>query len=98
MNLNLNDIILEPMITEKSTFLASQGKYLFKVHKFANKRMIKTALEKIYGVKVSSCNVVNLKAKRRRTRKRNAFAYVSASRKAIVSLREGSFDFFETLQ
>ncbi|PKL11797.1 MAG: 50S ribosomal protein L23 [Spirochaetae bacterium HGW-Spirochaetae-6] len=97
MKLDLNDVIIEPIMTEKSTMLAGKSQYVFKVNKVANKVMIKEALEKKFGVKIGSVNVSNLKAKARKTRKRT-LTYTVGWKKAIVTLKEGEFDFFETIQ
>ena len=76
MDLERNDIILEPIISEKSTTLASQKKYVFKVHSAANKVTVKEAIEKLFNVKVKQCNILNVKGKKRRDRKkRNTFTY-----------------------
>ena len=59
-----SDIIIAPVITEKSQMLASDGKtYVFKVAKDANKTQIKLAIESLFGVKVKSVNTLNTKAK-----------------------------------
>jgi large subunit ribosomal protein L23 len=97
MRLDQNDIIVEPLINEKSTLLAGQGKYLFRVHKDANKPRIVEAIENLYGVKVADCNTLNMKGKKRRTG-RNVYTYTAGWKKAIITLKEGAFDFFETLQ
>lgn len=97
MNLDRNDIIIEPLINEKSTLLAGQGKYVFKVHRHANKVMIGETLERLYGVKVAACNTLNIKGKKRRVG-RSQHRYTPVWKKAIVTLKEGAFDFFETVQ
>lgn len=98
MKLNLNDIIIEPIISEKSTELSKAKKYVFKVHQAATKTMIKQALEKMFSVKVKECNIINLKGKKRRNRRKNTYSYTPGKKKVIVSLKEGEFDFFETMQ
>lgn len=99
MNLAQNDIIIEPIISEKSTLLASQKKYVFKVHTHANKILVKEAIEKLFNVKVSQCNILNVKGKKRRDRKkRNTYTFTPGWKKAIITLKEGTFDFFETMQ
>ncbi len=97
MKLDLNDVILEPVLSEKSTKLTTINQYVFKVHQKANKKMVKEALESLFDVKVDRCNVLNNKGKKRNTRKRTT-TYMSGSKKAIVTLKEGEFDFFETMQ
>jgi len=98
MNLDINDILIAPLISEKSTQLAGSRRYVFKVHKSANKIMIKQAVEKLYPVKVKDCNILNVFGKKRRINKRNAYTYTPGWKKAVVTLKEGEFDFFETLQ
>ncbi|HCL57338.1 MAG TPA: 50S ribosomal protein L23 [Spirochaetia bacterium] len=97
MKLDLNDIIKEPVVSEKSTDLASKQKFVFKVHKFANKPMVKKALESLYDVKVDKCNIINLKGKEIRT-KQGGYSYTYGYKKVVVTLKEGQFDFFETNQ
>lgn len=95
--MNLNDVIIEPIVSEKSTLLASKNKYVFKVRFDANKPLIKKALETLYNVKVAKCNIINLKGYFRRTRTGN-YIYTHGFKKAVVTLKEGRFDFFETIQ
>ncbi|GAA3763898.1 large subunit ribosomal protein L23 [Spinactinospora alkalitolerans] len=82
------DIIIEPVISEKSYGLIDQNKYTFIVRPDANKTQIKMAVEQIFDVKVANVNTVNRQGKRKRTR----FGYGKRpdTKRAIVSLREGS--------
>ena len=86
------DILLAPVVSEKSYGLIDEGKYTFLVMPSANKTEIKIAVEKVFGVKVSAVNTANRKGKSRRTR------YGTGKRKdtkrAIVTLREGTIDIF----
>ncbi|GAA1759342.1 MULTISPECIES: 50S ribosomal protein L23 [Streptomonospora] len=81
------DIIVEPVISEKSYGLMDQNKYTFLVQPTANKTQIKIAVEKIFEVKVTSVNTINRPGKRKRTR----FGYGKRpdTKRAIVSLRDG---------
>ncbi|MBV2361855.1 50S ribosomal protein L23 [Streptomonospora nanhaiensis] len=81
------DIIIEPVISEKSYGLMDQNKYTFLVQPTANKTQIKIAVEKIFDVKVTNVNTINRQGKRKRTR----FGYGKRpdTKRAIVSLREG---------
>lgn len=81
-------IIKHPIITEKSTELSSQNKYVFCVDKKANKNQIKKAIEEIYKVKVEKVYVVNVKPKKRMYRF-YIEGYKSGYKKAIVKLKEG---------
>jgi large subunit ribosomal protein L23 len=81
------DIIVEPVISEKSYGLMDENKYTFIVSPDANKTQIKIAIEKIFEVKVTSVNTINRKGKRKRTR----FGYGKRpdTKRAIVSVAEG---------
>ena len=59
--INYIDSINHPIITEKATVLSEQNKTVFKVHKKANKTIIKKNIEKIFKVKVIKINIVNIK-------------------------------------
>lgn len=62
------DILLAPVISEKSYGLIEEGTYTFIVHPDSNKTQIKIAVEKIFGVKVTNVNTANRQGKRKRTR------------------------------
>ena len=81
------DVILRPIISEKSYGLLDSNKYTFLVAPDANKTEIKIAIEKIFGVSVTAVNTVNRKGKRKRTK----FGYGTRndSKRAVVSLAEG---------
>lgn len=81
------DIIIEPVISEKSYGLMDENKYTFLVSPDANKTQIKIAIEKIFEVKVTGVNTINRKGKRKRTR----FGYGKRpdTKRAIVSVAEG---------
>lgn len=92
------DIILAPVITEKSMDMIQEQKYTFKVLKTANKAQIKEAIEKAFdGVKVKSVNTMNMRGKTIRTGMR--VGKRSDWKKAIVTLAEGSepIEYFEGL-
>ncbi len=82
------DIILAPVITEKSESLKSNNVYVFKVNKKANKTQIKNEIEKLFGVKVVSVNTINVVQKKRRVGRYTGLT--SAYKKAYVKLAEGS--------
>lgn len=85
------DVILKPVVTEKSMNLMAEKKYTFYVHPDANKSMVKEAVEKMFdGVKVEKVNTMNIPGKKRR---RGAVTGRTAARKkAIVKLTEESAD------
>ena len=78
------DIIIEPVITEKSNDGIQEGKYTFKVNKKATKVDIANAVEKLFGVKVLKVNTINVKGKEKRVG-RNV-GKTSDWKKAIVSI------------
>jgi large subunit ribosomal protein L23 len=95
------EIILRPVISEKSITESGRGKYTFAVHTDANKIQIKAAVEELYkkdGVTVVSVNVLTTKAKekRRGTKRGRIVGYTTPWRKAIVTLAPGQkIEFFE---
>ncbi len=91
-NKNPRDIILAPLASEKATRLEDEGKYTFLVHPDSNKTEIKLAIEQIFKVKVDSVNTMNRAGKTRRTR--NGIGRRKATKRAIVTLREGTIDIY----
>lgn len=88
------DIILEPVVTEKSTSLMEQNKYVFRVQRKANKSEIKKAIETLFKVKVLDVNTMTVSGKLKRVGRHTG--YRSDWKKAIVRLAEGSrIEFFE---
>lgn len=82
------DIIVAPIITEKSESLKANNVYVFKVLKKANKTQIKNAVEKAFNVKVVSVNTLNMTVKKRRVGR--YVGKTNAYKKAYVKLAEGS--------
>ena len=101
MKLDAYHTIIRPVVSEKSTVLGEQGKYVFEVAPGANKIQIKAAVEELYkkeGVTVVSVNVLTTKAKekRRGTRRGRIVGHTTPWRKAIVTLAPGQkIEFFE---
>jgi large subunit ribosomal protein L23 len=91
-NKDPRDVIIRPVVSEKSYALIDQGKYTFEVDPRSNKTEIKQAVEKIFSVSVSTVNTLNREGKSRRTRlgmgKRKDF------KRAIVTLKSGTIDIF----
>ena len=85
--IHLYDKILSPLLTEKSTNLSEQNKIDFKVNKNANKRNLKTNIEKIFKVNVTKINIINKQNRTKLTRGRKV--KVSGFKKAIVTLKKG---------
>ena len=85
------DVILKPVITEKSMNAMGEKKYTFMVHVDANKSMIKEAVEKMFpGTKVASVNTMNLEGKTKR--RGMTFGKTAKTKKAIVQLTADSKD------
>ena len=82
-----HDILLAPVVSEKSYGLLDENKYTFVVAGHANKTEIKIAVEGVFGVKVTAVNTLNRAGKRRRTRA--GWGRTSNTKRAIVSVAEG---------
>ena len=90
-NVKYYDVILKPVVTEKSMAAMGEKKYTFLVHTDANKTMIKEAVEKMFeGTKVKSVNTMNLDGKNKR--RGLTFGKTAKTKKAIVTLTEDSKD------
>lgn|SRR3712207_881563 len=90
-NIQYYDVILKPLVTEKSMSSMTEKKYCFLVHPEANKTMIKDAVEKMFpGTKVKSVNTMNMDGKTKR--RGMTFGQTSKTKKAIVQLTEDSKD------
>jgi len=86
-NLKYYDVILKPIVTEKSMNSMSEKKYSFSVHPEATKTQIKEAVEKMFaGTKVASVNTMNLEGKNRR--RGNTSGKTSKTKKAIVQFSQ----------
>ena len=89
------DVLIAPVVSEKSYGLLDDNKYTFVVHPDANKTEIKIAVEQIFGVKVTAVNTMNRKGKARRTR--NGLGKRKDTKRAIVSVAAGqSIDIFSS--
>ncbi|MDA0274187.1 MAG: 50S ribosomal protein L23 [Actinobacteria bacterium] len=89
------DILLKPVVSEKSYALLDQNKYTFIVRKDANKTQIKQAVEEVFKVKVTGVNTLNRAGKKSRTR--FGIGQRSDTKRAIVSLADGDrIDLFGT--
>ena len=85
--IHLFDKILSPLLTEKSTNLSEQNKIVFKVPFKANKKNLKSNIEKIFKVNVTKINIINKKNRTKLTRGRKV--KVTGFKKAIVTLKKG---------
>ncbi|CAN5857403.1 50S ribosomal protein L23 [soil metagenome] len=95
MNKDPRDVLFSPVVSEKSYSLLDQGKYTFLVDPRANKSEIKHAVEQVFGVRVESVHTMNRQGKARRTR--FGTGRRKDTKRAIVTLREGTIDIFGTL-
>ena len=90
-DLKFYDVILKPVVTEKSMNVMAEKKYTFLVHPEANKAQIKEAVEKMFeGTKVKSVNTMNNDGKKKR--RGMTFGKTAKTKKAIVALTEDSKD------
>jgi len=90
---NPHDVIIRPIVSEKSySRIDANGQYTFEVQPTANKTEIKFAIEQVFGVKVAKINTLNLKGKTRRTK--FGTGKRKDTKRAIVTLREGTIDIF----
>jgi large subunit ribosomal protein L23 len=86
------DVIIKPIISEKSYSLIDQGKNTFEVDPRSNKTEIKQAVESIFNVKVETINTLNRQGKTRRTK--FGLGKRKDTKRAIVSLKSGTIDIF----
>ena len=92
--MDMHDILIKPIVTEKTTMMMSDGKYTFQLPLNANKVEIRKAVEQIFKVKVAKVTTLRIMGKMKRMGK-----YIGKRpdyKKAIVTLKEGeSIEFFE---
>jgi len=90
------DVILEPVVSEKSYGLLDANVYTFKVHRDASKPEIRDAVQSIFDERVTKVNTLNRKGKRVRNRRTGVYSTKSSSKRAVVTLAEGdSIPLFE---
>ena len=83
------DVIIEPIVSEKSYALIEQNVYTFKVHPDSSKPEIHDAVEAIFDVKVVKVNTLNRAGKRKRNRRTGTWGQRASSKRAIVTLAPG---------
>jgi large subunit ribosomal protein L23 len=89
-------VLMRPVVSEKSYALMEDGSYIFVVAPDATKIDVRHAVEQAFGVRVKSVNTLNRKGKRRRNRKTNSFGTRASTKRAIVTLAGGDkIDLFE---
>jgi large subunit ribosomal protein L23 len=87
MFIDMHDILIEPVLSEKATALREQSKYVFKVAPAASKIQIKDAVAKLFNVKVVDCTTINVRGKEKRVRGKPG--RTASWKKAIVRLAPG---------
>ena len=91
------DVILRPVVSEKSYALLDRGVYVFEVHPDANRTQVRQAVESVFGVRVGKVNTLNRKGKRKRNRRMPTFGKRADTKRAVVTLSAGNkIDLFET--
>ena len=95
LNKNPRDVILRPIVSEKSYNLIDEGKYTFEVDPRSNKTEIKQAIEHIFKVKVASVNTMNRVGKEKKTR--FGIGKRKDTKRAIVTLKTGTIDIFSSI-
>jgi large subunit ribosomal protein L23 len=97
VSLHPNEVLLAPVVSEKSYAQIELNKYSFKVHKDAHKTQVRQAVEQLFDVKVVAVNIIKVQPKPKR---RGVFKGTRPGwKKAIVELRKGdSIEFFEGAQ
>ena len=85
--MNIYEVLLRPIITEKSTLLQDEGRYTFQVNLRANKGLVKEAVEKNFNVTVVDVNITMLRGKRKRYGPK--VKRMPDTKKAVVTLRAG---------
>jgi len=92
---NAHDVIIAPVITERSMDMVADKRYTFKVANDANKPEIAAAVEELFGVKVADVNTINMKRKPKRVGYH--YGYTAKWKKAIVTLASDSktIEFFD---
>jgi large subunit ribosomal protein L23 len=97
MSLHPNEVLLSPVVSEKSYSLITDRKYTFKVHQNAHKTQVRQAVEELFGVKVANVNIVKVQPKPKRRGLSRGIR--PGWKKAIVQLREGeAIEIFEGAQ
>lgn len=90
-------VLLKPVVSEKSYALMEGGTYVFVVAPDASRPEIRAAVEQVFGVRVTKVNTLNRKGKKRRNRRRNTFGNRPDTKRAMVTLHEGDrIDLFES--
>ena len=95
INKDPRDVIIKPIVSEKSYALIDMGKYTFEVAPGSNKTEIKQAIERIFNVKVASVNTLNRVGKATRTK--FGMGKRKDTKRAIITLKSGTIDLFSNI-
>jgi large subunit ribosomal protein L23 len=87
LGMNAFEVIIRPLVTEKSTFLQEQGKYVFEVNEKATRSQVRDAVQQAFKVTVTNVNIVNLPGKMKRFGMR--ISLTPGKKKAVVTLKQG---------
>jgi large subunit ribosomal protein L23 len=94
--MDARQVIIKPIVSEKSYGLLDNNVYVFQVHTDANKIEIRQAIEEIFGVKVDRVNTLNREGKRKRNRRKMTFGKRANTKRAMVTLKgDDRIDLFE---
>jgi large subunit ribosomal protein L23 len=97
VSLHPNEVLLAPVVSEKSYSLIAEGKYVFRIHQDAHRTQVRQAVEELFGVHVEGVNVLKVQAKPKRRGMTKGIK--PGWKKAIVQLREGeTIEIFEGAQ
>jgi large subunit ribosomal protein L23 len=89
-------VVVKPIVSEKSYGLFDHGVYTFEVHPDSNKIEIRQAIEMMFGVTVASVNTMNRKGKRKRMRRKMTFGKRPDTKRAVITLKgDDRIDLFE---
>ena len=95
--MDARDVIIKPVVSEKSYNLLDANAYTFIVHPEANKIEIRQAVEEIFNVRVSKVNTLNRNGKRKRNRRSFSYGKRADTKRAVITLVEGDrIDLFES--
>ncbi len=93
----VSEILIRPILTEKSSMLTNLNKFVFEVAMDTNKIEVKKAIEQYYGVEVEKVNTIVVKPRQKnfRTKKMSRTGWTKRYKKAVVTLKSGTIDFLK---
>lgn len=93
--MNRRDIIVQPVVSEKSFAGSDKGTYMFRVQKASSKTEIKKEIERRFKVKVASVNALNVRGKKVNDWQRRKSSYRQDYKKAFITLKSGTIEIFK---